>query len=167
MSVLRWLSVMIVMLAGCGGSSRSTPDAGGGGGDDAWTAPAEDAWTSPFGEDAWIVPVADAWTAPGTDAATSGGACTDSADQTVTMGATFSNDLGNCAMSGFGAEPGLMTCIQGLGLSSACAMCFDAQVHCTIMHCALQCAGGDSPGCTTCRANNCDTAFAACAGFSP
>jgi hypothetical protein len=145
---------------GCGGSARTADDAGTGGGNDAFT-PGVDAFTP--GVDA-ATPGDDAFVAPGDDAATGSGACTNTSDEAVTGGASFQSDLGNCAMMHF-TEPGLMTCIQGLGLSSACAMCFDTEVHCTIMHCVAQCAGGDSPACTTCRATNCDPAFNTCAGF--
>lgn len=162
------LFLLCSLALGCGGGARATNDAGGGG-DDAFT-PGVDAFTP--GDDAFVpgddafVPGDDAFV-PGDDAATGSGACTNTSDEAVTSGSTFSSDLGNCAMMGFGSEPGLMTCIEGLGLSSACAMCFDTQVHCTIMHCALQCAGGDSTPCTTCRATNCDPAFTACSGFAP
>jgi hypothetical protein len=165
------LLACIFAVVGCGGGSRTTDDAGTGGGNDAFVS-ADDANTP--GDDAYVAPMDDAATpgddaaTPGDDAAsTGGGACTNTSDTTVTSGSTFSDDLGNCAMAGFGREPDLMTCIEGLGLSSGCAMCFDTQVHCTIMHCALACAGGESAGCMTCRATNCDPAFSACSGFTP
>jgi hypothetical protein len=176
MSKLGPLGLALVLFAfgaliGCGGGSRATDDAGTGGGDDAFVA-GNDAYVAPDdafapGDDAFVAGD-DAWVAPSDDAGTTGtGACTNSSDEAVTMGSTFSDDLGNCAMMGFGAEPGLMTCIEGLGLSSGCAMCFDQQVHCTISHCALACAGGESAMCAMCRAMHCDAAFATCSGFTP
>jgi hypothetical protein len=161
-------SLSAVLALGCGGGTHVGDDAGTHPGDDAFV-PTNDAFVPT--DDAFVptddafVPADDAFV-PADDTGGSGGACTNTSDEAVTSGSTFSDDLGNCAMSHF-AEPGLMNCIVGLGLSSPCAGCFDTEVHCTANHCALQCAGGDSPQCTMCRATNCDPAFSMCAGFTP
>jgi hypothetical protein len=156
------LSIVLGVVAiGCGGGTRSSDDVGST--QDAFS-PQNDASTP--GNDAFA---ADA-TTPMDDAAgdaAASGACTDTADSTIAGGATFSMDLQNCAQMSFGSEPQLMNCITALGLSAPCATCFDQDVHCTIMHCIGQCAGGNSPQCTMCRMTNCDAAFTACSGRSP
>jgi hypothetical protein len=180
MAHARWLSISLglsiaVALAGCGGGSTAR-DAGSTGNDAA--NPGDDAATP--GVDA-AGPGVDA-ASPGVDAAsdndaatsdvdaaTAGsGACTNSADTDVLAAGNVTMVVSDCAMSSLGAEPGTRNCIESMsGLTMACADCFDGEVHCSVMHCALACAGGESPGCASCRATNCDPAFQACSGLAP
>jgi hypothetical protein len=83
------------------------------------------------------------------------------------MSMDVSMTVGQCAMDNFGAEPGTQNCIRMMtGLSNPCADCFDGEVRCSVMNCALRCFS-DTPDCAACRAMFCDAAFAMCSGLSP
>jgi hypothetical protein len=95
---------------------------------------------------------------------TGSGACTDAMDM-ATMGmATFQMSVQTCAQNNLGQEPGTSSCIMMIGLTSACTMCVDTDVHCIIMNCLTQCMNGPSPACTTCQMMSCDPAFHMCSG---
>ena len=165
------LTGLVVTIAGCGGGSTPQQDAGSGGGNDTGTAsvdtgtPGNDAFVSAV--DAFVAPGDDAATVPNDTGSTASGACTNTADMTRLGMPGLATIIDNCARP-FGAEPRTRDCIRMMsGLTMACADCFDGTVRCTIQHCAGQCAGGDSPACTTCRMNNCDAPFTACSGVAP
>jgi len=59
-------------------------------------------------------------------------------------------------------------CIKALGLSDACATCFDDEYHCVVANCLADCSvDPNGQACTDCRATNCDPAFADCSGLTP
>jgi hypothetical protein len=159
---------LVVTIAGCGGGSSPREDAGLTG-NDAFVAamdtgtPGNDAFVA--GDDAFVVGD-DAFVADDTGG-TASGACTGAADTARLAMPGLSDVIDMCARPA-GAEPRTRDCIRSMsGLTQACADCFDATVVCTIHNCALQCASGDTPQCTTCRMNHCDAPFQACSGVAP
>lgn len=103
---------------------------------------------------------------PGTDSGASG-ACTNATDQATLMTIDAGAITGMCASDNFGGEPATQNCIRSMtGLSNACADCFDGEVRCSVMNCALRCFS-DTPDCAACRAMYCDAAFASCSGLTP
>jgi hypothetical protein len=77
--------------------------------------------------------------------------------------------VASCAQSSFGNETKTTECIiQETGLSDDCGACFGASAACVVKNCLTQCIGGaSSPGCVSCREQNCDPAFIDCAGVVP
>ena len=95
------------------------------------------------------------------------GACTNEADLAIICGAGFSEEVAACGTDNLtgGAEAIAMCVADDIGLSAECSACFGATTQCTIDNCLTDCATdplGDA--CATCRAENCDPAFNACAG---
>jgi hypothetical protein len=162
---------LVVTIAGCSGGSTPAEDAAVVGHDDTGVVamdsgtPGNDAFVA--GDDAFVAPD-DAFVTPADDTgSTASGACTNTADMTRLGMPGLSTIIETCTRP-FGAEPRTRDCIRMMsGLTMACADCFDGTVRCTIQHCAGQCAGGDSPACTTCRMTNCDAPFTACSGTAP
>jgi hypothetical protein len=112
-------------------------------------------------------PAVDAASANDADIDATNASCVDSADVAVQDSSTFASSLQNCGTSTFGAEPAMMNCIVGLGLSTTCAGCYDTDIHCAIRHCAGPCSGGNTPQCTSCRAQFCNADFVQCSGRPP
>ncbi len=173
-SVSLGLSIAVA-IAGCGGGTRASNDAAGGGdsgnpGVDA-ASPGVDA-ASP-GVDA-ASPGNDA-ASPGVDAAsdvdaatTGSGACTNSADSAVLAAGGVDAVVSMCGNDNLGREPATQNCIRSMsGLTTACADCFDGSVRCGVMHCPFACAGGNTPMCMTCLETNCNPAFRTCSGLGP
>jgi hypothetical protein len=100
--------------------------------------------------------------------APAGGACTSAADEAKLGSIDVAKVTQDCATSTFGQEPATSMCIKNMtGLSDGCVACFTATIQCTIQKCIVQCAGGNSTDCQTCRAANCDPDFAKCSGLQP
>ena len=160
----------VTMVVGCGSSTRRSVDAGmmrvDAGDASMMTVDAGDAGAP--GTDAGN-PETDAGV-PEADAGTmTGGACTNTADTTVLMTVDIAMIVEGCARSTLGMATSVTNdCFQmGSGLSTECTACFGDSVSCLLMNCVLQCiGGGSSPGCVSCRATNCDPAFAECSGVS-
>jgi hypothetical protein len=101
----------------------------------------------------------------GGDAAATG-ACTDSQDESVEKQSTFPTSVADCALSNLEQEPATLDCIQNLGLTSACAGCYDAFAKCTYANCLSPCESGPgSSTCLQCEATYCVPAGGACAGI--
>ena len=89
----------------------------------------------------------DAQTADaGADA--SGGACTNPADQMAEATATFASAPRDCGFMCFGvADPNCASqCMQGRGLSGACAACWGDSINCGIKNCLGQCLDSEKIG---------------------
>lgn len=101
------------------------------------------------------------------DATVSMGACDNDADQAALAQGDPAAAVGGCAFSCFTPSPTCTMCLQnGLGTSDGCTECFAQIVDCTVKNCATQCiADAQGPACTTCRAENCNDDFEACAGI--
>ena len=158
-----------ICAAGCGGGTTADRDTGTGG-RDTGTAPVDtgpvDVDTGPVDVDTGPVDV-DTGTTDVDSGATGMGACTNAADGAI-LATDVTGTVGDCAMSNFGAQPGTGNCIHMMtGLSTECSNCFGDAAACAVMRCLAQCIGGDTPMCMTCRAMNCDPAFAACSGLAP
>lgn len=155
--------------AGTGGAG-GIAGAGGAGGDDAGSAGSAGSGGA-AGDDAGSGGAAGAGGAADAGDSGASGACTNPSDMAVISdpGSDVNGKVGACAQKNFGAEPGTRDCIRSeSGLSTACADCYDGMSQCVVKHCIAQClAGQNSPGCTSCRAQNCDPAFAACVGIPP
>jgi hypothetical protein len=102
------------------------------------------------------------------------GACQDAADMAVNM-TTVGNDASGCVTSSCipdylssnwsALSTCVATCLQGMDhISAACATCWGTVVSCGAQHCASQCAGGQTPDCTTCTDQYCTPAFDTCSG---
>lgn len=107
----------------------------------------------------------------GGDGGTGGGvagACTSEADTAIICDDGFSDAVAACGTAnlGAGAEAIAMCVAEDTNLSAECADCFGATTQCTIDNClAAGCAAEPlGEACTTCRAENCDPDFNACAG---
>ena len=93
------------------------------------------------------------------------GACIDAADMAVASMANFQTSALSCSATNLAAEPGTLNCLEGLGLTSACATCYDGNAQCTDAHCETQCATShSSAACTSCVNTNCGPAFQTCSG---
>jgi hypothetical protein len=95
--------------------------------------------------------------------------CTNATDMPITQMSSTPNAVASCGQSTFGAEPGLLDCITTMtGLSTACATCYDTEVHCVIAHCLSAGCGTDPGGasCNNCRITMCHPAFSSCSGLS-
>ena len=103
---------------------------------------------------------------PSSDGGEAGaGACIGAADMAVASMANFQTSAFSCSATNLGAEPGTLNCLEGLGLTSACATCYDGDAQCTDAHCETLCATSQiSAACTSCVNTNCAPAFHACSG---
>jgi len=164
------LIVPAILLAGCGDGSGSSGSAGGGAGGSTATggsggSTATGGSTSSGGT--------GGTTASGGTGGTGGaamGACTNAADLAAIQDPAkdIQGGVGTCAKDNLAMEPATLDCIKALGLSDACAACFDGTVQCIFMNCLNDClADQNSPACIDCRAMNCDPEFAMCSGLTP
>lgn len=109
----------------------------------------------------------------GSDAGSGEGDCNNAADIAALGASGEQMAIQSCAQNNLNTstlmlkEPQALQCIQNTGLSMACAVCIDANANCTIVNCLTACIGGDTPGCRSCRATNCDQALLDCAGVAP
>jgi len=170
-----------IALFACGGSSTSTTGTAGTGG----TTAGSTSGTGGVTTDATGTSTGTATASTGTTG-TGGVPATDQCKNAADGAILAANDLTsistNCAtselVSGGLKEPDLTNCIAELGngpdagtqLSTGCAGCFSATVHCTLQTCGSKCnpfMGGNPNGaeCTACRMTNCDPAFFACSGL--
>jgi hypothetical protein len=95
------------------------------------------------------------------------GACTDSADMAIENQSSFKENATNCAIDHLAEEPATLDCLEGLGISDACALCYDALLQCSLAHCASPCSSNiAAPACVTCELANCDS-FQTCSGLTP
>ena len=156
------LAVLAFGLVGvaCGGVPSASPDAGR---VDSGAAP--DAATGTVDAGAPDTGTGGVDTGTGGVDTGAGGACTNVADMALLASIDIGMVVGDCAMTTFGAEPATSECIMRSGLSAGCTTCFSGTVSCTLMHCLGECIGGESPACATCRATNCNAAFAVCSGI--
>jgi len=78
---------------------------------------------------------------------------------------TFHDKLDNCATKCLGAQQCATACIKkDLKLTDACADCFGIDVHCTAMHCMVQCMKSHkSEECLNCHKVQCMPDLLKCA----
>ena len=99
------------------------------------------------------------------------GACTNPEDTEIltSLGEeALSAQIEACVASCFGGPDACLMCLaDATNLSTECSTCFSDVTLCTIENCIGDCAGGASPACDQCRADNCNEAFSSCAGIEP
>jgi len=124
--------------SGFGGSSSGTSSSGGGSGgaSDSGSSGGHDGASDGSGGD-----TGPTISESGTDGAGDGpsGACTDPTDETVENGSSFKTNAANCAIANEAAEPATDNCLVNLGLTTACAACWDGLLQCSLAHCVGQC----------------------------
>jgi hypothetical protein len=167
-----FILVPAFLIAGCGGggSGSSTGGTGGttasgGGGTGGATGGTTSMGGSTGGSTGGTTSMG------GSTGGTGGGvmdACKNAADGAVISDPAkdVQGAVGKCGQDNLGQEPATLDCIKALGLSDACAGCFDGTVSCTIMNCLNECiADAGSQPCKDCRKTNCDPAFEVCSGL--
>jgi len=96
------------------------------------------------------------------------GACNNTNDLGVfnQSRSTFHASLQGCAQKCLGDAACATTCVQNtLKLTQACSECFGTTIHCTEVHCVLQCSTNpNSDACLNCVMKNCEPALLQCAG---
>ncbi len=82
------------------------------------------------------------------------------------MSASFATAPQDCGFMCFTSpDPNCAkNCMQKVGLSSGCAVCWGDAVNCGAKNCLAVCLDSTSPDCRTCSAKFCDPAFHACSG---
>ena len=98
------------------------------------------------------------------------GKCTNDEDHGVWESkgkAAFSSDMNACGHSSLGNKGLATKCMAGKeGYSSDCAGCFGDTISCTASKCLSKCIGGQSPACTQCVKDNCDSDLLSCSGIT-
>jgi hypothetical protein len=95
-----------------------------------------------------------------------GPACTNAADEAVTMSPAFATAPRDCGFNCFSMPDSSCAkdCIQKTGLSSACATCWGDTINCGAKNCLAQCIDSTNPACDACTMQYCAPAFHACSG---
>jgi len=97
-----------------------------------------------------------------------GGGCNDTADLVIFnhTWTTFHASVEVCAKNCWAELSCTAKCIvKSIGLTTACAQCFAADVYCTAENCASECiVDPDSKACKDCSQKYCGPALVTCSG---
>jgi len=94
------------------------------------------------------------------------GACTNPSDQAVFSAKDVPAAVEKCATDNSAGEPATKNCIKQIGISEACATCYDAAVQCGAANCWLDCLlDPKASDCILCQQKHCDGPLVACSGI--